>query len=77
MWRGDQWPGWRQGRTAAFSQGLRCADKGSFLEDFFGKTSEMGAGERGAYLETPPAGAPDIDEAHEVTRGPSLHLTVR
>ena len=50
------------------SAALRFADKGSFLEDFFGKTSEMSPGERGAYLENPPAGAPDIDEAHEVTR---------
>lgn len=40
-------------------------DRGSFMENFFGKTGGMTAAERGNYLENPPAGAPDIDDAHE------------
>ena len=48
---------------------LSCADKGSFLDDFFSKTADMAPQERGTYLENPPQGAPDIDKAHEVPVG--------
>jgi hypothetical protein len=39
---------------------------GSFLERFFAATSPLSPAERGAYLESPPEDAPDIEEAHQV-----------
>lgn len=44
------------------------AAKGSFLQQFLAATQGLGPAERGAYLEHPPAGAPDIDSIHEVRR---------
>jgi hypothetical protein len=46
-----------------------AAAPGSFLERFFEATKGMSPQERGRYLETPPSGAPDIEEAHQVGRG--------
>ncbi|KAI7846271.1 hypothetical protein COHA_000250 [Chlorella ohadii] len=43
---------------------LHIAD-GSFLHQFLAATEGMGAAERGAYLEHPPQGAPDIDSIHQ------------
>lgn len=40
-------------------------DAGSFLDTFFSTTIPMTPEERGAYLESPPEGAPDIEEAHK------------
>uniref|UniRef100_A0A383W0T3 Ubiquitin carboxyl-terminal hydrolase n=1 Tax=Tetradesmus obliquus TaxID=3088 RepID=A0A383W0T3_TETOB len=40
-------------------------EPGSFLTRFFEATQPMGAAERGAYLESPPGDAPDIEEAHQ------------
>lgn len=37
---------------------------GSFLAEFHKATEDMDANERGKYLEEPPKGAPDIEEAH-------------
>lgn len=42
---------------------------GSFLERFFAATGPMAPAERGAYLESPPQDAPDIEEAHQVSQG--------
>ena len=42
------------------------ADRGSFFEDFFQQTGGMDPVARAAFLESPPAGAPDIEKAHEV-----------
>ena len=54
---------------------LLCViDRGSFMENFFGKTGGMTAAERGDYLENPPAGAPDIDDAHEVNPPPQTRM---
>lgn len=46
----------------------RCciAAPGSFLERFFAATAALSPAERGAYLESPPDNAPDIEEAHQV-----------
>ncbi|KAG2442345.1 hypothetical protein HXX76_002431 [Chlamydomonas incerta] len=38
---------------------------GSFCAQFFGATGGMSPAEVGRYLEHPPAGAPDIEEAHQ------------
>ncbi|GMH32554.1 hypothetical protein BSKO_00388 [Bryopsis sp. KO-2023] len=38
---------------------------GSFFSDFITATSGMTAEERGKYLEDPPEGAPDIEDAHK------------
>ncbi|GBF91570.1 ubiquitin carboxyl-terminal hydrolase-like [Raphidocelis subcapitata] len=38
---------------------------GSFLRRFFDATEAMTPEARGAYLEAPPSGAPDIEEAHQ------------
>lgn len=38
----------------------------SFFSKFFDATAGMSPSERGAYLESPPPGAPDIEEAHLV-----------
>lgn len=46
-----------------------AAEPGSFLERFFAATGPMTAAERGAYLESPPDQAPDIEEAHQVRQG--------
>jgi ubiquitin carboxyl-terminal hydrolase L3 len=43
---------------------LRLAP-GSFLADFFARTRELDPAARGAYLESPPEGAPSIDTIHE------------
>jgi hypothetical protein len=43
--------------------------EGSFLEKFFEATKDLGAAERGAYLEHPPSGGVDIEEAHQVCEG--------
>jgi hypothetical protein len=45
---------------------LAAAEPGSFLTRFFEATQPMGPAERGAYLESPPGDAPDIEEAHQV-----------
>ena len=42
------------------------AAEGSFLQQFLGTTEGMSPAERGAYLEQPPEGAPDIDSIHQV-----------
>ena len=46
-----------------------CADRGSFFEEFFAQTADMDASARAAFLQSPPAGAPDIEKAHEVWAG--------
>eukprot|EP00877_Chromochloris_zofingiensis_P006805 jgi/Chrzof1/2378/Cz11g12260.t1 len=46
--------------------GLYAAEDGSFLSQFFSSTAAMSPQERGAFLEQPPSGAPDIEEAHQV-----------
>ena len=43
-----------------------CAADGSFLQRFLDTTQKMSPAERGAYLEHPPPGAPDLDDAHHV-----------
>lgn len=47
-----------------------CLDRvtpspGSFLQQFFAATAAMAPDERGAFLESPPPGAPDIEAAHQ------------
>lgn len=42
------------------------AAEGSFLQQFLAATQGLGPAERGAYLEHPPEGGPDIDSIHEV-----------
>ena len=44
-----------------------AAGKDSFLQRFLTATADMDAAQRGAYLEDPPEGAPDIDQAHHVS----------
>lgn len=39
--------------------------EGSFLQRFFAATAGMSPEERGAFLESPPSGAPDLEEAHQ------------
>ncbi|KAI8475782.1 MAG: peptidase C12, ubiquitin carboxyl-terminal hydrolase 1 [Monoraphidium minutum] len=39
--------------------------EGSFLSRFFESTKAMTPQQRGAFLEEPPSGAPDIEEAHQ------------
>ena len=46
---------------------MHAADDGSFLQRFTTATADMDPAQRGAYLEYPPEGAPDIDEAHHVS----------
>ena len=46
---------------------VHAAGEGSFLQRFFSATADMDPAQRGAYLEHPPEGAPDIDEAHHVS----------
>ena len=49
---------------------LRClivAAQGSFLQSFLADTAKMTPEDRGQFLEEPPEGAPDIDEAHAVS----------
>ncbi|KAL4428290.1 hypothetical protein ABPG75_002379 [Micractinium tetrahymenae] len=46
------------------AQALKIAE-GSFLQQFLAATEGLGPAERGAYLEHPPEGAPDIDSIHE------------
>jgi hypothetical protein len=41
----------------------------SFLHRFFEATRDLSPAERGAFLESPPSDAPDIEEAHQVRRG--------
>jgi len=59
--------------SGILSCGATCAAAaavpGSFLERFFAATAPMAPAERGAYLESPPQDAPDIEEAHQVRRG--------
>lgn len=43
--------------------------EGSFLQQFMAATAGMDADQRGAHLEQPPAGAPDIDSIHQVRAG--------
>jgi len=45
---------------------LRVSAEGSFLQRFLAATADLTPEQRGKYLEEPPAGAPDIDEAHQV-----------
>ena len=52
---------------------MPVADDGSFLQRFYKATADMDPAQRGAYLEHPPEGAPDIDEAHHVSH--CEHLT--
>lgn len=40
-------------------------DSESFLDKFFSSTATMTPEERGTFLEAPPEGAPDIEEAHK------------
>ena len=48
---------------------MACTDRGSFFEEFLQQTADMDASARAAFLESPPAGAPDIERAHEVGGG--------
>lgn len=50
--------------------GCYLVEPGSFLQRFFDATQPMSAAERGAYLENPPGDAPDIEEAHQVSKTP-------
>jgi hypothetical protein len=56
--------------------GAPLAAEGSFLQRFLDATGGMSPAERGAYLEHPPPGAPDLDEAHHVSAPApsSLHV---
>jgi len=45
---------------------LSHAAQGSFLSSFLTDSASMDPEQRGQFLEEPPEGAPDIDEAHEV-----------
>lgn len=45
---------------------INTAAEGSFLDKFFDATKDLGAAERGTYLEHPPSGGVDIEEAHQV-----------
>lgn len=42
------------------------AADGSFLSSFLAATKAMSPEERGRYLECPPPGGPDIEQAHQV-----------
>ena len=53
---------------------VHVAGEGSFLQRFFSATTDMDPAQRGAYLEHPPVGAPDIDEAHHVSYSTQGHL---
>jgi hypothetical protein len=46
-----------------------AAASASFLQRFFAATGGLSPEARGKYLEEPPPGAPDIDEAHQVRPG--------
>ncbi|KAK9903583.1 hypothetical protein WJX75_009284 [Coccomyxa subellipsoidea] len=56
--------------------------EGSFLQRFFSATADLTPEQRGKYLEDPPPGAPDLDEAHQAaaqegaTAPPSLDEVV-
>ena len=50
------------------------AAEGSFLQQFLAATEGMSPAQRGAYLEQPPEGAPDIDSIHQVGHGAWLPL---
>lgn len=54
-------------RSKVHQRCQRAAGDGSFLQQFFQATADMDAAQRGAYLEHPPEGAPDIDDAHHVS----------
>jgi ubiquitin carboxyl-terminal hydrolase L3 len=47
---------------------------GSFLQRFFEATGPLDPAQRGAYLESPPSDAPDIEDAHQVRRAQSCWL---
>ena len=55
---------------------MYAAGDDSFLQRFFSATADMDPAQRGTYLEHPPEGAPDIDEAHHVSHGDQLHLSL-
>ena len=48
------------------------AEAGSFLDEFYARTAAMSPTERGCYLEHPPSDAPELDDAHEVTRSTTV-----
>jgi len=54
-----------QSRTQPNPQPNPTAE-GSFLQRFFQATQSLTPEQRGAYLEAPPTGAPDIEDAHQV-----------
>ncbi|CAK0786891.1 hypothetical protein CVIRNUC_010105 [Coccomyxa viridis] len=68
--------------SLANNQDAISVSKGSFLQRFLTATADMDAAQRGAYLEDPPEGAPDIDQAHHAaaqegaTQPPSLDEVV-
>lgn len=45
---------------------LAAAADESFMDQFLEATACLDPAARGAYLEQPPAGAPDIDSIHQV-----------
>ncbi len=55
---------------------MYAAGDGSFLQRFFSATADMDPAQRGTYLEHPPEGAPDIDEAHHVSHKRQLYLSL-
>ena len=55
----------RPDAQAITSSSCRPAAEGSFLQRFLAATAHMTPEERGKYLEEPPPGAPDLDEAHQ------------
>jgi ubiquitin carboxyl-terminal hydrolase L3 len=52
--------------AAAPAGGPLALRSGSFLERFLADTGRMAPEARGAYLEDPPEGAPNIEDIHEV-----------
>ena len=56
-----------------------AAAGGSFMHEFLAATEGMSPQERGAFLERPPEGAPDIDSIHQARLGLSArwHLHLR
>ena len=48
----------------------------SFLKQFFDATASMDPTSRGAFLENPPQGAPNIEETHHVSGFSCDKLTV-
>ena len=54
-----------QGKSEMF---LPSTGQNSFFQQFFEATQGMNPTARGAFLEEPPEGAPDIEEVHHVSQ---------